>query len=163
MGDSPPWDYPNVTFPTGLTPSAVRVPNVPGRRGQASVGQAKELAGSRLTRQLPGRFRPGFGFSTGTSELGPMPSANTDNTLASAIPGTKDKRFSSAEGELGEESQGAGWVIPKRRGFLKLPGRPPLRTKGIRTYFYVCSNITKDRHPSSSCPVCPRNRNSSWK
>lgn len=104
MGDSPPWDYPNVTFPTGLTPSAVRVPNVPGRRGQASVGQAKELAGSRLTRQLPSRFRPGFGFSTGTSELGPMPSANTDNTLASAIPGTKDKRFSSAEGELGEES-----------------------------------------------------------
>lgn len=98
----------------------------------------------------------------------PIASANTDNIPAEATPATRDKRFLSPEGELGEKSWGPGGVggkEEKRGGFLKLPWRPHPRTKGtkgIKAHFYVCSNITKDRRSGLSCPGYAPSRNSPW-
>lgn len=121
------------------TSPAVRVPNVPGWRGQTSMGQAKESVCQR-TRQLPGRFRLGFGFSAGISNLVPCPVP----TLITSCRGhtrIKDKRVLPSEGELGENSGGRGYRRGEER-FPEVPGGPLSAPRASATHFYVCSNIT---------------------
>lgn len=94
----------------------------------------------------------------------PMRSANTDNIPASATPGTKDKRFLSPEGDLGEKSwepREVGGKEEKRGGFLELPWRPHPCTKdtrGTTAHFNICSNITKDRRSGLSKQELPSSR-----
>lgn len=93
-------------------------------------------------------------------------------TLITSLPLLRrmGERFLSPECELGEKSRGPRGRAGKGDRYRREEKRFPLTSldallapRESVLHLHTCSNVTKDRHSSLSCPVYPQSRNSPWR